>query len=605
MPLIRSVNSDQYPRDLSSAFSAHRVYDPGWALSKDPEAYEKILRDAAIASAVRRRKHKVAPLKWRMESVEDTPKAKAYAKTVEQVLKRIDNFAEARFNLADAEIKGRSYAFIKGQYQPDSFGDGFSRLWWVPRQLVDMDPRRFRRVVTNRTPLRTAWELWNVDERKWCRITAPEVFVKHVYDDDETNLGYGRGLIDSLYVYWRAKTVVLEEGLAGVERWARGMLLAKVDGLRDASTGKTNDAVAAEFLSVLDRTRGRHITAIDKQDEVEVVTGGGEGHQIVSSFLDYLDSRMEELILGKQRLDSDSGSLARSETEADEGEAVLEFSRQLLDETIQRDVVRLVLDVNREAFESMGFRGLEPPQFTTSRVKRPEPDKAAVVAKTLLDAGVPLVAKDVYEQTGFKQPLPGDDVIEPRPAPSPMASPFGPGGFGPPPAEQQQTDEGGSKPPPPASRPDDEKARMAARIESLEADLRTKRVVDALERFAEVEASRPVPPAPQVHVAAPNVVAQFAVPEAPPPPTVNVTVEPPVVHVAAPSVTVEAAAPVVVPAPVVTVAPAAVTVAPAVSAPDVHVTVEAPRPVPKTVRIERDSMGRPTGATIEPEESKE
>lgn len=454
MPLIRSVNSDSYNRDLSSAFSTHRVYDPGWALSKDPDAYEKILRDTAIASAVRRRKHKVAPLKWRMEPADETARAKAYARTVEQILKRIDNFSEARFNLADAEIKGRSYAFIKGQYQPDNFGDGFHRLWWVPRQLVDMDPRRFRRVVTNRVPLRTAWELWNVDQRKWCRITAPEVFVKHVYDDDETNLGYGRGLIDSLYVYWRAKTVVLEEGLAGVERWARGMLLAKVDGLRDGSTGKTNDTVAAAFLSVLDKSRGRHVVAIDKQDEVEPVAGGGEGHQIVSSFLEYLDARMEELILGKQRLDSDSGSLARAETESDEGEAVLEFSRQLLDETIQRDVVRLVLETNREALDSMGFRGLDAPSFTTSKVKRAAPGEAATTAKTLLDAGVRLVAKDVYEQTGFKAPLPGDEVIEPRPAPAPF-DPFGAGGFGTPPGGQQTTDAGGDKSPPPAPRPDD------------------------------------------------------------------------------------------------------------------------------------------------------
>ncbi len=605
MSFVRSVSSDHYPRDLSSAYQGPRIYDPAWALSKDPEADDKLLRDTVVASLVRQRKHKVAPLKWRMEPGDDTPIAKKFAKTVEQMLKRIDGFSEARFNLADAELKGRAYAFIKGQYQPDTFGDGFARLWWVPRQLVDMDRRRFRRVVTCRNPMRTAWELWDVEHRKWCRITAPEVFVKHSYDDDESNLGYGRGLMDSLYIYWRAKTIVLEEGLAGVERWARGAVVAKIDGLRDASTGKTNETVAQAYLDILDRTKARHAMAFDKTDDVAPMQGGGEGHQIVMSFLQYLDGAMAELLLGKQRLDSDSGSLARSETEADEGDQSMAFSRERLDETLQRDLVGLCLEVNRDVFNTMGFASVQPPRFTSAPVSRPKPNDAATTAKTLLDAGVRLVAKDVYEQTGFAQPLPGDDVIEPRPAPSPMPSPFGPGGFGPPPGDKQPTDEGGSKPPPPASRPDDEKARMAARIESLEADLRTKRVVDALDRFAAVEGNRPTPPAPQVHVAAPNVVAQFAMPEAPPPPTVNVTVEPPVVHVAAPNVTVEAAAPVVVPAPVVSVAPAAVTVTPAVSVPDVHVTVEAPRPVPKTVRIERDSMGRPTGATIEPEEPKE
>lgn len=452
MPFTRTVNGDLYPRDLSNAYQGPRIYDPGWALSKDPEADDKLLRDTVIAALVRQRKHKVAPLKWRMEPGDDTPAAKKYAKTIEGMLKRIDGFAEARFNLADAELKSRAYAFIRGQYQPDNFGDGFTRLWWVPRQLVDMDRRRFRRVVECRKPLRTAWELWDVENRKWCRITAPEVFVKHVYDDDESNLGYGRGLMDSLYLYWRAKSVVLEEGLAGVERWARGALIAKIDGLRESVTGKTNAVVAQEFLDTLDKMRGRHAMAFDKQDEVEPLTGGMEGHQMVQDFLRYLDGAVERLLLGKQSLDSDSGSLARAGVEQDEGDASMAFSREHLDETIQRDLVGLCIDVNRDVLNTMGFSHVEPPRFTSAPVVKPKPDVAATTAKTLLDAGVRLVAKDVYEQTGFKQPLPGDDVIEPRPQQAP--TPFGAGGFGPPPGGMQTTDAGGDKPPPPAPRPD-------------------------------------------------------------------------------------------------------------------------------------------------------
>lgn len=424
----RSVNGDRYNHDQSSAYGAgHRVYDPAWALSKDPEADEKILRDAHVAGLVRRRKHKVAPLKWRFECEDDgDPRAKRYAKVLTDAVRRIDDFAEARFNLADAEVKGRSYAFIRGQFQADTLGDGVPRMWWVPRQLVDMDRRRFRRVVTNRRPLRTAWELWDVEERKWRRIVAPQCFVKHVYDDDESNLGYGRGLIDSLYVYWRAKTVVLEEGLAGVERWARGMLVAKVDNLREASSGKTNDAIAQQFLDVLDRTRGRHVTVFDKSDEVDVVTGGLEGAQIVDQFLRYLDDRMEELVLGRQHLSSDSGSLARAESEGEDADDSLEFSRVRLDEAIQRDVVGLFIETNHDVLDAMGFRGCEVPRFTTAAVRRIGADKAATIASTLLSAGVSLVAADVYEQVGFKRPMPGDEVIEPRPAPAPI--PFGFGG---------------------------------------------------------------------------------------------------------------------------------------------------------------------------------
>src|SRR5690606_36066291 len=149
----------------------------------------------------------------------------------------------ARFNLADAVFRGSTFAKIVGGRVKRDFGDGQSRMWWVPKLLVDMDRWRFRQVPLDpkesdgRT--KTRWEYWDTTGvmGEWRPLTKSQrrQLVVHTYFDSEATLGYGRGLLEALYHFYWAKTQVLREGLAGIERWAQGWIIAEIDGMRAGS----------------------------------------------------------------------------------------------------------------------------------------------------------------------------------------------------------------------------------------------------------------------------------------------------------------------------------------------------------------------------------
>jgi hypothetical protein len=425
LSITRSTNADRYPFDLASVYRNWRVYDPSFALSRDPDVDEKILLDDVIAAGVAARKHKVAARSWTIEPAQDDPLNKRAASIVEQILKRIDKFGHARFNLADAVIKGRAYGYISGGYVVARFGDGKPRRWWTPTKIEDIDRRRFRRVSRNeKGVIRTWWEWFNVGTARWTEIPheATRALISHVYDDDESNLGYGRGLMDSLFFAWRGKRVALEQGLIGLTRWAQGLVVVTLDSLRDASTGKTNDNLVTSAIAEINKHRSEHVLVKGKEDELEVVTGGMEGHQIVMDFVQYFDSTITRLLMGSLLPTgggSEVGSNARAEVEDDASEALIQFDRNLLDDTLTASLVQLVWDLNRDNFAQLGLFDAEPGRFNTTQERMTDPKVSSDVIATMLGAGIPLKRTEVYEKTGFSVPGDDDEVIEGHaPAPS-------------------------------------------------------------------------------------------------------------------------------------------------------------------------------------------
>lgn len=435
MSIVRSTNSDRYTTDLASVYRSWRIYDPSYALSRDPDIDEKILLDDVIAAGVAARKHKVAARSWTIEPAQDDPLNKRAASVVEALLKKIHQFGHARFNLADAVIKGRAYGYICGRFQVAKFGDGKPRTWWVPTNIEDIDRRRFRRISKNENgKIRTWWEWFDVAAYRWKEIPpeASRALITHVYDDDESNLGYGRGLMDSLFFTWRAKRVALEQGLQGLTRWAQGLVVASIDSLRDGSVAKTNAALVQNAIDEINKHRSEHVLVKGKDDEIEVINGGMEGHQIVMSLIQYFDSTITRLLMGSLLPTgggSEVGSNARAEVEDDASEALIQFDRNLLDDTLTRDLVQLVWDLNRDNFAQLGLYDAECPRFNTTQERMADPKVSSEVIVSLLGAGIPLKREEVYEKTGFSVPGDDDEVIEGHAAPSPspfgMSSPFG------------------------------------------------------------------------------------------------------------------------------------------------------------------------------------
>ncbi|HBY62778.1 MAG TPA: hypothetical protein DEH78_23385, partial [Solibacterales bacterium] len=361
-----------------------------------------------------------------------TPASKISAQVMEELLAFVDNFDSARFNLADAIFRGSTYGYIEGERRVLSLYDGIPRFWWVPTAIRDLTKFRIRQVPKlegegkNRS-VRVDLELWSVAREDWepLREENRRAIIQHLYNDTEERLGYGHGLVDQMYHYWRAKEIVLTENLAAVERFAQGLLIAKIDSARLTETGNPNTAQVENFIAALEKHKARHILAVDKDDEVEMISPSGEGHQLFESMRNYLDNALRTLIIGANLTSSanEGGSYALADVQADSTQHLINYDRRILGQSLTRSLVKLVWDLNAENFRQLGLGDALPPRFTIVDEKIPDSKKEAEITQILLAAGVKQKADEVYELCGRTQPGPGDEVIEPTPAPSPFGPP--------------------------------------------------------------------------------------------------------------------------------------------------------------------------------------
>lgn len=293
--------------------------------------------------------------------------------------------------------------------------------WWLPTRLRHIDKRAVRLVPDRRRDgdrevVVVRRELFRPSDGRWITLDqmTRRLLLEIVYDDEQGRLGYGRGLLEALYFLWWAKGVVLKEGCQAVERWAQGFLVAKVDTEKPGSTSANTAAIRNAARDELEAHRSRHVAVMDKADEVDLVTGGGEGWQIAIEMLRYLDDCIMATSMGSIRPfgGGDAGSFARARVEEETSDELLEFDRGIVDQTLTRGLIPLVIDNNREILSRLGLLDIRSPRFSTSQEKRDDPEKNARVVETTLRSGVPLKKTEVYERVGFSAPAEDDEVFE-------------------------------------------------------------------------------------------------------------------------------------------------------------------------------------------------
>jgi phage gp29-like protein len=430
---------DLYSRALSAAYRLEfRIIDPDFSQQKEFEVWEKIRRDGKVSQAINQRCAKVAGPHWTIQPGDDTPESATLAGLVEKALNSIKNFREARKLLANGIFRGRAYAYINGRRQLAKLGQPRALPWWLPFRLVNFDKRRVQivpyheRQADGTERIMKRKELWSPSRNVYEPISADWPMIELVYDDEEGRLGYGRGLIESLYFLWWAKQIILKEGLQGLERWAQGIVVGKINTSRAGKVGKDPESRRTAMTNELAKQRSKHVLVVDRDDEVDVKTGGAEGHQIVRDFLDYMDEAILGVALGSVLpfgSSEDTGSLARSRVEEDTTEDLINFDRGKLDEVLtDKIIIECFLRYNRPILADMGLAEAPPPSFKTTTQKREDPEKNIQVITSALGAGIDLRKDEVYEKIGMTKPDEGDEVFEGREQVDPMMGFGGPGG---------------------------------------------------------------------------------------------------------------------------------------------------------------------------------
>lgn len=415
---IVNVNPDRYIHELRSAYSGRRIYDPDYALLRDPYVYEKMLRDPTIRQCVADRERMVAGGEWSItpaRNPDDTDTAAA--QVVESCMGEIKQFFEARRALARFVFVGKTYGFVEGERRIRKFGDDKFRAWWMPTRIRPIDKRRVR--------------TWHEDGRwitKYSEIVDQEGQVSHeeielpterviraVHEDEEGRLTHGRGLGDSTYWYFFAKWKLMEEGLAGAERWAQGMPVVKADmaSLGDVTQESVN--VRDAIITAVKNARSEGVIAIGKEDELDFAEPSGQGWKLIIDLLTFFDNRIRMLLTGSllpTGAGEGQGSMARGKVEADTSEGVAQLDSAVLDESVTAGAINPIWRNNRANFEDLGLGEARRPGFKSQDEKKEDHEKNAKIMETVLRSGAKIKEDEFYDKVGLTPPAETDRVVE-------------------------------------------------------------------------------------------------------------------------------------------------------------------------------------------------
>lgn len=424
---------DIYVSALASALSnRHAIPDPSFALQRDTAAYELLRRDAKVAQNMLQRRHAVGGTEWHCVAArEGNALDDRAADLAEALLKNIENFDSARYNLADAVFRSSTYAKIIGRRVPRDYGDGVTRMWWVPTALMDIDRRRFKWAAPTGggDPVLQMADVSVPGNVRWSPVEHPEWLVQHVYDDTEGTLGYGRGLIDAVYHAWFAKQKLQVELQNLAERFGQGLVVATIDPNRPGAADKGNDQVILDTITNIAKTKARHVLAIMAGEKIELLEPNGQGASLLLDSIRYYDECIGALLMGSLLPSgggADVGSNARAETEEGTSDTVIRFDRKLLGSTLTRDVLGLVWDLNRANILACGLFLAEKPTIELSHESRETPADFADLLEKAGRAGVAVTEREAYARLGLKRPAAGDPVIKPS---SPVGVPGYPVGM--------------------------------------------------------------------------------------------------------------------------------------------------------------------------------
>lgn len=434
---LRSYHQAQqlWVRAYSSAWRRHRMQDPSLWMQQEPEIIEKMQRDADIAHALNFRGHLIAGQEWSL-----TPKSKSSKNgelAVEvgtELLGEIEYFTEALLLLASAFLSGARIGRIHGEPRKLRLGDGKLRTWWVPTRIEDLDKRMLQKIseIDPQTQeIKAHWEQWHTGRAQWETLTRAEArdLIRHTYQDNQGSLGYGRGLREAMAWWWYTKEHVLEESVQACERFAQGMMIAKVDGSQAAAQEKTNAQLFADYAEMLENQRARHVLVIDTKDDVEMMKLSGEGWELLKWLTELLNTTISTLILGSNlpTTANSGGSYALADVQENSREALIQFDRKTLEESVTKGAVNCLWSRNWPNLVELGIAETKL-KFGITQEKIEDSKEIAEVASVLHNMGVPLSAQDLYERTGMKKPEKDEEVIE---GATPPPDPFGGGnGFG-------------------------------------------------------------------------------------------------------------------------------------------------------------------------------
>lgn len=414
-------------QQVRRASSAQGLRDPDFALSRDPDFWEKIEGNATIRGARDFRRHLVAGPRVVLEA--PTPIDKPLIPYAEALVSYVKRFSTTRLGLADAPFRGLVVGRMYGHFESgiDLIGDGTKARWYFVDRIKIQEKGRWelKRFVEDGKTF-WLWSIWDYDIDQWVAPPNTNWYLFHKYSEREDHF-YGRDMGRVLYWLAHAEHVLWEAGLDTAERFGSPWILAKLKPELGGSMPGTGDEIksfaslANSVKDILQKLRGHNILVGDERlMDISLLEAGLRGHDLIDRLIEKIQFQVRILILGSNlpTAATTGGSFALAEIQDESTRRLVRYDRELLGETLTEQMLARLLRWNWPALSKiphpdvpgLTLADLRPPYM---RIVDDEVDDPLVKQFRLQFAQsvpLPLRNKDLYDLGGFIPPTEEDET---------------------------------------------------------------------------------------------------------------------------------------------------------------------------------------------------
>ncbi len=378
------------------------VEDPDYAVRKDPQIYERMMRDPQIYYCLMVRKSAVSSLPWivrpKTELAQDGV-AKNIAAACEHRLRQIPRFSELLDNIMDALLPGMSLNEVvwkvgpKGEYV-------VAEHFPVNKDRIKFDKNGVLYLLSPQAPT-------------YGKKVPPYKFIRHTFNTTDGSWKkpetagyayYGRGLADTpLYHYFHFKMIALKFFMKELERYGMPFKILY--------TGPQNEQLAEKAHEIMLALKNDAVVTIPgKKGDVNVdVAKVASSKNVFAAFIEYVDRLVMKSILGQELMTEmpGAGSYAAAEVHRSVFGLINTRDKMQVKDTLNRSLLTFDAQLNTP--------NLAPEYIPEFEFKKSAVEDTQVFLQTVMMArelGLVISEAQVREFTGLREPAEGEKVIE-------------------------------------------------------------------------------------------------------------------------------------------------------------------------------------------------
>lgn len=397
------------------AFYLDIVEQTDFALQKDAQAHDRMMRDGQVFSTIRIRQMATASRNLQISPHDhEDGEAVFYSDMVNHMWDLIPRRHDLLLKILDAIPRGISFQEIVWDMKDDL-------IFW-PTSVWPVHPSRLRFDRHNRPTLISPVDVFfgeRLPPYSWILHTSDPEPGDWSKPEEEGRLMFGRSMLDRLYPWFLWKSICMRNWLRSSERAANGALLG-----RYPSRNPEARSAVQEALKLL-QTHGFVLWPSDAGFDVELMKSDvGVGKTFIE-MVNYIDDQIAKMVLGTPMLSEGSGQGSYAMAEVQERSSfsrLAAFDSKALLDTLRSQFVYNIFKMN-------DWDWSKAPVLTLSSGPRWSLTEVVAAVDRLVRLGYPVSYEVVTEETGIREPGPHETILKLNPITATHKIESGPGGL--------------------------------------------------------------------------------------------------------------------------------------------------------------------------------